>query len=90
MIPIKIQKKWINYFSIFSKCPIFQTAMMSEAELAGNDDEDMEDEEGMPFDESEIPQKNEESEEESDDEEDEDEDEDDDDAVGILEYFLKI
>uniref|UniRef100_A0A1I7U3D8 DNA polymerase V n=1 Tax=Caenorhabditis tropicalis TaxID=1561998 RepID=A0A1I7U3D8_9PELO len=55
---------------------IIETAMMSEAELAGNEAEDMEDEEGMPFDESEIPTRSEEDDDSDFDEEEEEEEDD--------------
>ncbi|CAI2347729.1 unnamed protein product [Caenorhabditis sp. 36 PRJEB53466] len=54
---------------------IVETAMMSAAELAGNDEEEVEDEEGMPFDESEIPMNEEEEESESEEEGEEEEEE---------------
>lgn len=60
--------------------------MMSEAELAGNDDEDMEDEEGMPFDESEIPSGN--GDDEASDSDDDDEEEDDDEGNEVHSFFV--
>lgn len=67
-------------------CHIVETAMMSEAELAGNDDEDMEDEEGMPFDESEIPSGN--GDDEASDSDDDDEEEDDDEGNEAVDQEL--
>ena len=69
---------------------VFQTAMMSEAELAGNGDEDMEDEEGMPFDESDIPNRNENDEEDSDSDSDEEEEEDDDEENEVIGMEISI
>ncbi|CAL2037264.1 unnamed protein product [Caenorhabditis brenneri] len=69
-------------------CHIVETAMMSEAELAGNDDEDVEDEEGMPFDESEIPTRNKDDDEDSDSDEDEEEEDDDDEGNETVDQEL--
>ncbi|CAO4369980.1 unnamed protein product [Caenorhabditis nigoni] len=70
-------------------CHIVETAAMSEAELAGNDDEDVEDEEGMPFDESEIPTRaGNDDDEDSDSDDDEEEEEDDDEGNEAVDQEL--